>query len=71
MNRKPIGLSVPHRQVIDKSAAKRIATVLGWEPAKLIRGARVEDDKVIITVKGGNEAARHLCGELLKEKDKC
>lgn len=27
MNRKAIGLSVPHRQVIDKSAAKRIATV--------------------------------------------
>jgi hypothetical protein len=70
MNRKPIGLSVPHRPVIDKSAAKRIATVLGWEPAKLIRGVRVEDDKVIITVKGGNEAARHLCGELLKEKEK-
>lgn len=59
MNRKPIGLSIPHRKV----------TTPAWP--KLIRGVRVEDDKVIITVKGGNEAARHLCGELLKEKDKC
>jgi hypothetical protein len=58
MNRKPIGLSVPHRK----------ATQPAWP--QLIRGVRVEDDKVIITVKGGNEAARHLCGELLKEKEK-
>ena len=68
MNRKPIGLSVPHRAVIDKSAAKRIATVANKPWSKLISGVRVEDDKVIVTVKGGNEAARFVCGELLKEK---
>lgn len=33
-----------------------------------IRGVRVEDDKVIITVKGGNDSARQLCGEILALK---
>ena len=35
----------------------------------LIRGVRVDGDTVVITVKGGNEAARKLCAELLKEKN--
>lgn len=30
-----------------------------------VRGVRVEGDKVIIAVKGGNDAARWLCGEVL------
>jgi len=30
-----------------------------------IKGVRVEGDKVIIAVKGGNDVARRLCGELL------
>jgi hypothetical protein len=30
-----------------------------------IRGVRVDGDTVIITVKGGNDAARWLCGEIL------
>jgi hypothetical protein len=34
----------------------------------LIRGVRVEGDTVVITVKGGNDAARELCGALLEEK---
>ena len=33
----------------------------------LMRGARVEGDTVVIKVKGGNDAARELCGELLNE----
>jgi predicted RNase H-like HicB family nuclease len=37
------------------------------EPAWPIRGVRVEDDKVIITVKGGNDAARWLCGKMLEQ----
>ena len=32
-----------------------------------IRGVRVEDDKVIIMVRGGNDVARWLCGEVLAE----
>lgn len=36
---------------------------------KLMRGVRVEGDSVVISVKGGNEAARELCNELLKEKN--
>ena len=35
----------------------------------LMRGARVEGDTVIISVKGGNEAARELCGALIKEME--
>lgn len=30
-----------------------------------IRGVRVDGDTVVITVKGGNDAARWLCGELV------
>jgi hypothetical protein len=42
------------------------------EPAhwvSLIRGVRVEGDTVVITVKGGNDAARCLCGELINEME--
>ena len=35
----------------------------------LMRGVRVDGDTVVITVRGGNDAARELCGELLKEKN--
>ncbi len=31
----------------------------------LIKGVRVDGDTVIASVKGGNEAARQLCGELV------
>jgi len=36
---------------------------------ELMRGVRVEGDTVIISVKGGNAAARELCGALIKEKN--
>lgn len=39
----------------------RLRDALAWP----IKGVRVEDDKVIIAVKGGNDAARWLCGEIL------
>ena len=59
---------------IDESAAKRIATALGWEPKRtwvgLMRGVRVEGNAVVITVKGGNDEARALCGELINEMEK-
>jgi hypothetical protein len=35
--------------------------------SKLICGIRVEDDTVIIKVKGGNDEARFLCKELIHE----
>jgi hypothetical protein len=37
--------------------------------AVLMRGVRVEGDTVIITVKGGNDEARCLCGELINEME--
>ncbi len=46
----------------EKNAAQR-----QW--VGLIRGVRVEGDTVVITVKGGNDAARELCGALLEEKN--
>ena len=36
----------------------------------LIRGVRVEGETVVITVKGGNDAARKLCGALIEEMNK-
>jgi len=33
----------------------------------LMRGVRVDGDTVVITVKGGNDAARELCGALIEE----
>lgn len=33
----------------------------------LMRGVRVEGDNVVISVKGGNDAARELCGALVQE----
>jgi len=37
----------------------------------LMRGVRVDGDTVVITVKGGNDAARELCGDLLNEMEVC
>jgi len=36
----------------------------------LMRGVRVEGDTVVISVKGGNDAARELCGLLIEEMNK-
>lgn len=33
----------------------------------LMRGVRVDGDTVVISVKGGNDAARELCGALIEE----
>ena len=37
--------------------------------SKLIRGVRVEGDTVVLTVNGGNDEARCLCGELVNEME--
>ena len=36
----------------------------------LMRGVRVEGDTVVISVKGGNDAARELCGALIEEMNR-
>ena len=59
--RKPIGLTVPYRtpkEMYEKN----------WR--KIIKGVRVDGDNVIVSVKGGNEAARKLCGALIEEMNK-
>jgi len=35
-----------------------------------MRGVRVDGDTVVIKVKGGNDAARELCGALIEEMNK-
>lgn len=40
----------------------------GWP--KLMQGVRVEGDTVVTAVKGGNDDARCLCGELINEMEK-
>lgn len=37
--------------------------------SKLIRGVRVDGGIVIVTVNGGNDEARCLCGELINEME--
>lgn len=56
--RRPIGLTVPYREVGYKEKQD-------W--AKLIKGVRVDGDNVVISVKGGNEKARLLCDELWRK----
>lgn len=36
----------------------------------MMRGVRVEGDTVVISVKGGNDAARELCGALIEEMNR-
>lgn len=36
----------------------------------LMRGVRVEGDTVVISVKGGNDAAKELCGALIEEMNR-
>lgn len=59
--RRPIGLTVPYRTPKEMYANN-------WR--RFIRGVRVDGDKVIISVKGGNEAARKVCGDLIEEMNK-
>ena len=80
MTRKPIGLTAPYRSEkkmpmeIHKDKIVMRAGKYDLEPKRawssLIRGVRVEGDTVVISVKGGNDAARQLCGALIEEKNK-
>ena len=66
MNRKPVGVTAPYRKagvVIDKSAAKRIATSLGWEPKREWVGltqAEVVDALCEHSKLTGNVGLQHL-----------
>lgn len=45
------------------------AAVQGEQPAWPICGVRGDGETVVISVKGGNDAARWLCGELLRQME--
>lgn len=54
-----------------RRSVDRAVNAMGKRPwAELMRGVRVEGDTVVISVKGGNEAARELCGALIEEINK-
>jgi uncharacterized protein YlaI len=61
----------PFQDIVCKECHLVIAagTDIQREWVGLMRGVRVEGDTVVITVKGGNEAARELCGELINEME--
>ena len=49
-------------QVVDDPAMLNDSRPMPWP----IKGVRVDGDTVIVKVKGGNDAARWLCGEILR-----
>ena len=49
-------------------AIKKVPPQRTW--VGLMRGVRVEGDTLVITVKGGNDVARELCGALIEEMNK-
>ena len=73
--RKPIGLSVPYRKagvVIDRTAAKRIATTLGWEPKREWVGLTDEDRAECVRVTASSGSTMQLIAAIeakLKEKN--
>ena len=74
---KPIAWYDPSNGVVSTDQDCPLFTPLGqvWplypkgEWVGLMRGVRVEGDTVVISVKGGNDAARELCGALIEEKN--
>jgi hypothetical protein len=58
----------PEKMVFVKPEYDFEAMPRAW--AKLIQGVRVDGDTVVIKVKGGNDAARELCGALVEEINK-
>jgi hypothetical protein len=64
LNDKSVELSNQAIAAIEEILAQRT-----W--IESMQGVRVEGDTIVITVKGGNDAARELCGALLEEKNKC
>jgi hypothetical protein len=53
-----------------RSVDRAVNAMSKREWAKLIQGVRVDGDTVVIKVKGGNDAARELCGALVEEINK-
>ena len=55
---------------MQSSVDKAVNAMSKPERAKLRRGVRGEGETVVITVKGGNEAARTLCAALIGEMNR-
>ena len=62
-------LQLKTEPVIDKSAAIRIATALGWEPKRTWQGLTDEEISSIAFKAGDEESAIYLAMDLLKEKN--
>lgn len=61
----------PFKDMTDKSYLRGVKDAQQSLPQRtwvgLMRGVRVEGDTVVISVKGGNDAARELCAHLIDE----
>jgi hypothetical protein len=53
------------RQTLQLEVDRLIAAKHTW--VGLMRGVRVDGETVVVSVRGGNDAARELCGALIKE----
>lgn len=54
---------------IDQALEEALETKEEYHWSKLIAGVRVDDDSVVIKLKGGNDEARYLCNELIHEME--
>ena len=48
---------------------KSLETKEEYHWSKLIAGLRVDDDSVVIKLKGGNDEARYLCNKLIHQME--
>jgi hypothetical protein len=55
---------------VQSSVDKAVNSMVKRKWTELMRGVRVDGDTVVIVAKGGNEAARELCGALIDEMNK-
>jgi len=55
---------------VQSSVYKAVNKMSRQQWVDLIQGVRVEGDTVVVSVKGGNDAARELCGALIEEMNK-
>jgi hypothetical protein len=59
------------RAIVDRALEALAQPPLPVQPVRewvaLMRGVRVDGNTVVVSVRGGNDAARELCGALIKE----
>lgn len=75
MEPPPIEIAPPEVLKPFREFTEKVCSIFHNSPPQrtwvgLMRGVRVEGDTVVISVKGGNDAARELCGALIEEMNR-